>query len=388
MNEFAALFGPPQAEPVTVDWNAVESWLGLPLPSDYKALVTAYGPLDIGEAIWLHTPCALPGRFDYGEWLKTTHRDCRILSRSAPPYEPPAFHPAQGGLLAWGTTRSASYLFWDTSASADPDEWPVVIFYRDAMATDGGPWHTYDSALLETLSTAVRTGLPLPGGHTLGPLPATARRTAFLPGAIPWSPPVPEPEVVPVALRRAALAQGTGMEALHLLAPPPDVPYLGDGTWDGLFEALGTPLPSEYVTLMESYGSGCFSNWLRFSPPTRLDENGLARFAEEVLDGYRHLREALPAYYPLPAWPEPGGFLPFADSIEGDYLGWLTEGDPDTWPLIVHPRHADQGPPLPGGLVDTLLDWMRGRLETEGLAVLDEDDDPLEFLGFEPYTRF
>jgi hypothetical protein len=34
-------------------------------------------------------------------------------------------------------------------------------------------------------------------------------------------------------------------------------------------------------------------------------------------------------------WPEPGGFLPVADTAHGDYLGWLTEGDdPDSWPLI------------------------------------------------------
>jgi hypothetical protein len=53
ISRFAALFGPPSpaAAPVPVDWDEVESWLGLRLPADYKAVVSAYGPLDIGEFI-------------------------------------------------------------------------------------------------------------------------------------------------------------------------------------------------------------------------------------------------------------------------------------------------------------------------------------------------
>jgi len=52
--------------------------------------------------------------------------------------------------------------------------------------------------------------------------------------------------------------------------------------------------------------------------------------------------------------------------------------------LIVYPRHADQGPPIRGGLVDTLLEWSRGRIESAGFAGLDPRDDPLDFATFEP----
>ena len=41
---------------------------------------------------------------------------------------------------------------------------------------------------------------------------------------------------------------------MSLLVPPPEVPYLGGGTWEGLFEELGTRLPDEYVALMDRYG--------------------------------------------------------------------------------------------------------------------------------------
>jgi hypothetical protein len=239
--------------------------------------------------------------------------------------------------------------------------------------------------LLDTLSAAVSTGLPLPGGGRLGPLPATARRTAFLNDAGPWSPPAPRPEVVPEAQRRAALTEGTGLEALSLLVPPPEAPYLGDGTWEELFDELGTRLPAEYVALMDRYGAGCWSQWLRFVTPLRINGRGFAHHAAQVLDGYRSLRADFPEYHPLPVWPEPGGFLPFANSIDGDQLGWLTEGDPDKWLLIVSPRHADQGLSLPSNLTDTLLEWLRGRFATEGLPGLDKLDDPLEFIDFEPW---
>jgi hypothetical protein len=384
-SSFGAFFGRPSAVPVPVDWAAVESWLGLRLPGDYKSVVAAYGPLDIGEFIWLHTPCIQEGHFDYATWLRDTHRHCRMSSREAPPYEPPAFHPAPGGLLAWGMTRSASYLFWDTGVSENPDRWPVVVFHQDAVYRGVNPWRSYEMPLLDTLSVAVRTGLPLPGGGRIGPLPATARRTAFLTDAVRWAPPVPRPEVVPVAQRRAALTEGTGLEALSLLVPPPEVPYLGGGTWEKLFEELGTRLPAEYMALMDRYGAGCWSKWLNFVTPLRTNGRGFAYHAAEVLDGYRSLRAGFPEYHPLPVWPEPGGFLPFASSIDGDQLGWLTEGDPDSWPLIISPRHADQGPPLPGNLTDTLLEWLRGRFASEGIPGLDKLDDPLEFIDFEPW---
>jgi hypothetical protein len=69
-------------------------------------------------------------------------------------------------------------------------------------------------------------------------------------------------------------------------------------------------------------------------------------------------------------------------------LCWLAEGaTPDDWPLIVVPRHADQGPPLGAGLTGTLLDWLRGRFATEGLPRLGRPhEDPLDYIEFEPYA--
>ncbi|MEU2725091.1 hypothetical protein [Streptomyces smyrnaeus] len=403
---------PPQAPaPVPVDWPAVESWLGLRLPGDYKELVTAYGPLDIGEYVWVHAPCVQRDRFDYGDWLRETHRQTRINSRGAGPDGPPPFHPAPGGLLAWGETRGSARLFWDTSASDDPDEWPVVLFDRDPYpspdphaASTTRPWYHLGRTATETLTALLTDGIAMDGGGRFGPLPGTARRTAFLPDAAPWTPPPPEPEHDPA--RRAALSEGSGTAALTTLVPPPPEPYLGDAAadgWEPLFTELGTRLPREYVTLLNTYGAGCWSQWLRFHTPLRRAEGaapgspspgdgrgpvgGFVRHVQEANDAYRSLRANWREEYPLAVWPEPGGFLPFANSIDGDVLGWLTEDeDPDRWPLLVWPRHAPQGPPLEGTLVETLLAWLRGHFAAPGFAELDEDDDPLDFIGFEPWT--
>jgi hypothetical protein len=376
----------PDAVPVPVDWDSVESWLGLRLPSDYKTLVTRYGPLDIGEQIWLQTPSHQDGQYayDYATWLRQTHRHCRVVSRDAPPFEPPEFHPAPGGLLAWGWTRGANYLFWDTGASPDPDQWPVVAFDHDAVHAGVVPWQRYEMPLAEMLSAAIRTGLPLPRpDRSLGPLPATARRTASLTHPIGWTPPPPRPEVVPE--RRAALTEGAGLPALRLLVPPPDIPYLGGGTWQRLFDKLGTRLPAEYVSLMNTYGAGCWRKWLRFYSPLRVGQRTFTDHVAQDLDAYRSLRDEFPEYFSLAIWPEAGGLLPFASSIEGDVIGWLTAGEPDAWPVIVHPRHADQGPPLDDDLTTTLVEWVRGRISVHGLPGLDPLDDPLEFADFEPW---
>ncbi len=370
----------PTAGNLPIDWTAVESRLGLRLPTEYKNLASEFGPLDIGGYLWMHVPCVQEGRFDYGNWLKQTHRHCRSASGD----QRPPFHPSRGGLLAWGMTRSAGYLFWDTAGSDDPDQWPVVLFDQDKANDGSDPWQRYDLPFAEMLSLMITTGLPPHGA-----LQPIARRTAFLPNPGPWPPPPPPPPAED-PVRRTALTVGSGLDALRHLVPPPDHPYLGDGSWDEVFGQLGSRLPTEYIQLMKTYGCGIWSSWLRFVPPLRTDRpvprpggfHGLMQHATEINDIYRDLRTAHPEFQPLAVWPEPDGFFAFADSIDGDALGWLTIGEPDDWPLIVYPRHYDQGPPLTGNLVDTLLEWLRGREAPECFQVLDEDDDPLEFATF------
>ncbi|MFI5886585.1 SMI1/KNR4 family protein [Streptomyces sp. NPDC051554] len=380
---------PPAPLPVPVDWTAVETWLGSRLPDDYKQLVDGYGPLDFGEYLWIHVPCVRKDRFDYGDWLRETHRAARTAARQLPEGERPTVHPSPGGLLAWGRSRGGDVLFWDTSVSEDPGRWTVVVRHSHPAPGSGLlPFHRYDLTLTGYLRHTVRGAgeQPSPPGPLLGPLPGSIARTAYLPTAEPWNPPAPTAPRLTEAERRVALETGTGLDALRLLSPPPERPYLGAGTWEGLFAELGTRLPTEYVELMEVYGAGDWGEWLRFLTPLRTGERRFVTHVDETLDAYRMLKDNYPDGYPLTAWPEPGGFLPFANSYDADHLGWLTRGpNPDAWPLLVWPRHTDQGPVLEGGLIDTLLAWQRGTPATPGLAELDEEDDPVEHAGFKAW---
>ncbi|MBB4982306.1 SMI1/KNR4 family protein [Streptomyces nymphaeiformis] len=355
---FAELFGPPPEGPATpVDWDAVEEWLGLRLPADYKAVATAYGPLDIGERLWLHTPFTSDARlFDYGRFVEDGRRD-------AP------------GVLPFGETRMSDTLYWDTTASDDPDRWPVVVHVRDLANAGKDPWLRPGTTLLPTLAGFVGDGLR----------PSLARSGLAGGEPSPWTPPARRPEPTPE--QRAALAGGTGLATLTALIPPPAAPHLGERSWEWLYERLGTRLPTEYVRLMETYGGGEWCQWLRFRTPLGTERYDLAGTEEWFGAAYRGLRADYPEYHPLAVWPEPGGFLPFADSIDGDELCWLTEGDtPDDWPLIVIPRHAGQGPPLTGTLTETLLAWLRGELRTEGLPrLVRPHEDPLDVIDFTPY---
>lgn len=376
--------------PVVVDWSAVEQWLGLSLPDDYKYMAGTYGPLDFGDYLWIHVPCIQEDRgFDYGEWLRRTHRQTRIDIRALPKYERPAVHPEAGGLLAWGTSRSSDTLFWDTSVSEDPNQWTVIRQVGAVPSRGRRPLLRYDHTLTGYLQHVTRSEWEFPSsaGTPSGALSGTVARTAFLQTAQPWTPPVPVTSPLTDTERRIALQTGTGVTALRLLSPPPESPYLGNRDWKDLFDDLGTRLPHEYVTLMELYGAGCWSGWLRFHTPLRADK--LSSFTGHIdyfREAYSSLKETFPEDFPLTVWPEPGGFLPFGNSIDGDHFGWLTEeDDPDSWPMIISPRHSDQGPPLEISLIDMLLGWQRGTFAHETLPELDEDDDPVEFAGFEPW---
>ncbi|MEV7570587.1 SMI1/KNR4 family protein [Streptomyces tanashiensis] len=359
---FAALFGPPPEAPAApappVDWDAVEEWLGLRLPADYKAIADVYGPLDIGERLWLHTPFAGTARlFSYGDFVDEGRR-------------------AAPGVLPFGATRMSDTLYWDTTASDDPDRWPVVVHVQNLANAGKDPWLRPGTTLLPTLTGFVADGLR----------PALARSGLAGGDLSAWAPPPRRPEPTPA--QRAALAGGgTGLDTLTALLPPPPAPRLGEQSWEWLYARLGTRLPTEFVRLMETYGAGEWCQWLRFGFPLGTGQYDLAPSAEWYGETYRGHRDDFPEYHPLAAWPEPGGLLSFADSIDGDQLCWLTEGEtPDDWPLIVVPRHAGQGPPLTGTLTGTLLAWLRGELRTEGLPrLVRPHEDPLDVIHFEPY---
>lgn len=171
----------------------------------------------------------------------------------------------------------------------------------------------------------------------------------------------------------------TALAALTALVPPPDAPLTGDRSWDWSFAKLGTRLPTEYIALMDTYGSGEWLDWLYFPHPRLTGERHLLHTVRWITHAHRDRRHLFPDSYSYPVWPEPGGFLFFARTINADWLAWDTEGDPDDWPVVHHSRHfAGRRTKSEHDLTTTLLNWVRG----EPLFDLEwePDDDPPVFV--------
>ncbi|MEW2357664.1 hypothetical protein [Spirillospora sp. NPDC029432] len=77
-------------------------------------------------------------------------------------------------------------------------------------------------------------------------------------------------------------------------------------------------------------------------------------------DQYRSFRSQRPEDHPFAAWPEPGGFLSWGNSVNGDHLRWLTQGEPDRWPVALWPRHSDDHRVVGDTVTDFLLSWFSG----------------------------
>ncbi|TFV31544.1 hypothetical protein E4K10_04865 [Streptomyces sp. T1317-0309] len=185
-------------------------------------------------------PCVNRGWFDYGTWVQQTRRN-------AP------------GVLPFGATRTADTLYWDTTASDDPDQWPVVMHCQDDENAGRDPWRRFATPLVPTLARLVADGMR--------PVAARSGMQTDL-ERTPWTPPPRRPE--PTAQQRAALTAGSGLETLTALVPPPETPALGKHNWDWLYERLDTRLPGEYVRLMERYGAGsCAAGCASTSPSAR-----------------------------------------------------------------------------------------------------------------------
>ncbi|MEU5883744.1 hypothetical protein [Spirillospora sp. NPDC047279] len=100
--------GAPSPVPAP-DWTAIESRLGVPVPSDYKRLVETFGCDGMFDLFFrVFDPDELILNADDGSSLDDEH----------PPF------PAPGSLLPWSNNEHQEWFFWITEGR-DPDRWPL-----------------------------------------------------------------------------------------------------------------------------------------------------------------------------------------------------------------------------------------------------------------------
>ncbi|MFB6437355.1 SMI1/KNR4 family protein [Streptomyces sp. NPDC056411] len=144
--------------------------------------------------------------------------------------------------------------------------------------------------------------------------------------------------------------------------PPPVEAVNGRGDWVDAERALGTRLPDDYKRLVETYGRGDFWGALCLCTPFGADNP--VRLEANLLEDFGPMRERWPEDYPHPFFPEPGGLLTWAVTDSGAQLCWLTEGSPESWPVVIWSRDADYER-FDGGVAAFLDGWTSGRISSE-----------------------
>ncbi|MGA6208002.1 SMI1/KNR4 family protein [Nocardia testacea] len=100
---------------------------------------------------------------------------------------------------------------------------------------------------------------------------------------------------------------------------PVPVPY-----WPAIESRLGTPLPSDYKRLVETFGcDGLFNGFFRVFHPEKLIWHTEYHARADMTFGDEH-----------PPFPAPGGLIPWSNNEHEQTFSWITEGpDPDRWPI-------------------------------------------------------
>ncbi|MFF3848266.1 SMI1/KNR4 family protein [Streptomyces sp. NPDC002328] len=93
--------------------------------------------------------------------------------------------------------------------------------------------------------------------------------------------------------------------------------------WRTLEMRSGVGLPDDYKEFVTAYGPGCVNDQLYlFHPRAEGGDEGLRLESlwEQAAYGYSELSLSAPEMYPHPVYPAPGGCIPVARSISGNYV--------------------------------------------------------------------
>lgn len=130
---------------------------------------------------------------------------------------------------------------------------------------------------------------------------------------------------------------------IQVLTPPQNPTEGGTNLdWARITNLFGKPLPSDYMSFIERYGSGQIGGWLSVLNPFSTNPNiSLTEQFFILLASISQLKEEFPESCPFPLLFEPGGLLPWGISIDGDIFCWQTKGASGRWSIVVLGRHSD-----------------------------------------------
>lgn len=156
--------------------------------------------------------------------------------------------------------------------------------------------------------------------------------------------------------------------------PAPVEPEEATGDWEVVKTSLGTGLPQDYRSFVETYGTGQVDDFLGVLNPFSAGPfYNLLSAGRAHLDGLIQLRSGLGAFLPYPLFPEVGGLLPVAITDNGDTIHWLTNGSPDEWTIVVQDTRAPECEAYDMSFSQFLAAWIGGQVSSDILQPLGQD---------------
>ncbi|MFF4457877.1 histone-like nucleoid-structuring protein Lsr2 [Streptomyces goshikiensis] len=193
-----------------IEWNSVETALGMRLPSDYRQLAEQYGPGIFCGYIHIYHPHGVTKFVNLTGPMPARIRAQLRKDFDQGPY--PVTHDPDE-LFAIGVTDNGEYIFWITDPVDQPDRWRIAV--NEAR---GPQWFTFNGTLTEFLASVLsgQTSVPqFPRGLLEGPPVFTPSRPALRKTA-PFSDRAP---VDTAAIRAWALANGYNVPSRGRIPP-------------------------------------------------------------------------------------------------------------------------------------------------------------------------
>ncbi len=149
------------------------------------------------------------------------------------------------------------------------------------------------------------------------------------------------------------------------IVPPPEAPTESQATdWPTVEDNVGAVLPDDYKAFVERYGTGIINDFLWILNPfsTRKYVNLLSQI-DLQLSALKTLTQDFGEHCPYPLFPADEGLLPFAISDNGDVIYWLTEGNPNSWKIVVNDARSPRYEEFDGDMTSFLRKILTREIE-------------------------
>lgn len=162
--------------------------------------------------------------------------------------------------------------------------------------------------------------------------------------------------------------------------------------WARAEAGLGHAIPADFRAFVDRWGPGRIGDFLGLDTPAPgyHPVMTLPGSALSEARAYDKLREHHPASHPWPVFPQPGSFLAFGTTDNGDHLGWIVdEGDPGNWPVaVVDDEYSTREVFEDLRFGPFLLELVTGRLRPRAFPDDLWDSLPLSFTPLAASDRF